>query len=314
MICVTTYPFVGLGKTGILRNTCLLAILTLRPVFNAVTVASVFTILLLMDQPLFQRGIRTVTRSSEEATSMTIPISLSPLQKGATAILPAHDSSDDSPQVFHPLFAQVVRQYQNRDPIHFALRDCKGRCDFDVISTGWEVDCHERETPYRMMDWLDWNEYAWGGVHGIQYTGPLQQQPAFSVNITYHPGFEDMGPGDFGSFHINTSVMHKATTGPNGTMHWRSCILTEALIKYPVEISNNTLRLRSMAPDNNRTIYKILRRAEYTDDIGTCDGFTPYKAVADALTFKTASQRSVVSGGQWNTSSLHSPPSLTSLN
>lgn len=248
------------------RGDSLMAVLTLRPVFNAVTVASVLTILLLVDQPLFQRGIRVVPGSWKELRNMSIPMSRSPIQFGATGIIPDH-SQYTRPELFHPLYAQVVRQYQNRDPIQFALPDCTGPCDLEIISTGWEVDCIEWETSYRMMTYPDYQVWSKFPINSTDYKGPPRKHPTFSVNITYHQG-EDDGHDHFASFHIDTSVMFKATAGADGIMRWRNCTLTEALIKYPVEVRNNTLRLKSMSPDINRTVDRILRSTEVSGQYG----------------------------------------------
>lgn len=257
------------------RGDSLMAMLTLRPVFNAVTFASIFTILLLMDQPLFQRGIRVAPQIFEESRNMRIPITSSPLQLGATGVIPSDAQSgyaNDEPQLLHPLYAQVLQQYQNRDPIRLALPQCKGRCEFDVISTGWDIDCVERETPYRLMGYWDYQlflDYIMSANSSeSEFEGPPRRQPAFSVNITYHPGYEEgtLFYDQIHNFHIDTSVMYKATPGANGTMRWRNCTLTEALIRYPVEVSNDTLRLKPMPPGTNRTIHKILRGQEYGSD------------------------------------------------
>jgi hypothetical protein len=274
------------------RGDSLISLLTLRPVFNAVTIASVFTILLSMDQPLFQRGIRTVTRHSTDTRNMSIPISSSPIQVGATGVSQNIFAVLEGPETFHPLFAQVVRQYQNREPIRLALPECKGRCDFEVISTGWEVDCAERQTPYRLMSSVDFA--LWMNRNVSEYKGPLKTQSTFSVNVTMLEGTDEIGP-----FHINTSVMYKATAGRNGTMRWRSCNFTEALIKYPVEISNNTLKLQSLSPGTNHTVHRILRELELGGPGGgTCNRYTPCEADVDSNAFKVFPQRSVVSGVQ----------------
>lgn len=250
------------------RGDSLMAVLTLRPVFNAVTIASIFTMLLLVDQPFFQRGIRVVSRSSEELTSMTIPISSSPLQLGATGVLTGAAGYYE-PQLFHPLYAQVVRQYQNRDPISLALPECKGRCEFDVVTTGWEVDCTERETPYRMMEYSDYDTWLTAVYDDKPYGGPAREQVAFSVNVTYGTMFyytePETGEIDYAPASVNTSVMYKATAGVNGAMRWRHCTLIEALIKYPVEVTNDTLRLKAMPLGTNRTTQRILRRLEYAN-------------------------------------------------
>ncbi|KAM0712536.1 hypothetical protein Q7P37_011633 [Cladosporium fusiforme] len=285
------------------RGDSLMALLTLRPIFNAVTVASVFTILLLMDQPLFQRGIRVVPRSSE-SQSLSIPISSSPIQLGATGII--HDHSDpDRPELFHPLFPEVLRQYRNRDPIQIALPECKRGCEFDVVTTGWEVDCIEWETSYRFMDYSDYEEYS---QDTSRYSGPLRVQPAFSVNITYHP--DDDTQSWFHSFRINISVMRKATHGGNGTMHWRNCTLTEALVRYPVEVSNNILRLKAMTSGPNRTTQRILRSTETS---GQKNRPSTFGGIWKAMESQFAAQTNITFVAAWSSISVEHMASITYL-
>jgi hypothetical protein len=254
------------------RGDSLAAAFAFRPVLNAVTIASVFNVLLLMDQPLFQRGIRVVSRTWKESKTMTIPISSSPMQRGATGVNPDH-SFYTRPELFYPVFAEVVRQNQNRTPIQFELQGCEGRCEFDIVSTGWEVDCIEWETPYRMMTFEDYQAINYYHTEG--YEAPSRTQPAFSVNITYNPGDDSiwLGGDDYTNFpyHIDTSVMYKATVGSNGTMRWRNCTLSEALIKYPVEVSNHTLSLKPMPSSTNRTVKQVIRRAEVSGQYGMYD-------------------------------------------
>lgn len=239
-----------------------MGLMTLQPVFNAVTVASLLSILLLMDQPLFQRGIRVNTHPAEQRGNMSVPITQSPLQRGATGITPDHDFE---PKLFHPLFAQVAREYQNRDPIKLVLPGCHGRCELTVIAPGWDVECVEWKTPYRFMNYPDyeaWTKYKWNETT-VPYDGPLRESEAFRIATTYGEHLEMQDPFYHSSYHINTNVMYKATKGANGTMHWRNCTLTEALVRYPVEISNDTLTLMAMPAQANRTMQKIFRYSEH---------------------------------------------------
>ena len=88
-----------------------MALLHTRPVINKLLAASVFMALLLIDQPLFQRGIHVITRDRQQVETTTVPISSSPLQKGATGIIPDHSDMFE-PRLYHPLFSEVARQYQ----------------------------------------------------------------------------------------------------------------------------------------------------------------------------------------------------------
>jgi len=84
--------------------------------------------------------------------------------------------------------------------------------------------------------------------------------------------------------------MYKATAGGNGTT-----ALTEALIKYPVELSNYTSRLRPVSLGTNGTIHRILCRTETTEQRGTTKS-TCCDTVSGSFALKIAPRRSVAYG------------------
>jgi hypothetical protein len=120
-----------------------------------------------------------------------------------------------------------------------------------------------------MMEYSDYDTWQTAGWDDKPYGGLAVEQVAFSVNVTYGTMFyytePETGEIDYAPASVNTSVMYKATAGVNGTMRWRHCTLIEALIKYPVEVTNDTLRLKAMPLGTNRTTQRILRRLEYAN-------------------------------------------------
>lgn len=188
--------------------------------------------------------------------------SSSPLQRGSTSIIPAYAGSPQ-PVLFHPLFATVAQQYQNRAPIQLDLPECRGTCELDIIAAGWDVDCFEWKLPYHLMErenyWMWYNARVYDKDESL-YEGPPAFSAAFSVATYYW--FDNNVAELFDTFRINTTVMYKATEGARGNMHWRNCTLTEALIRYPVEISNGTLTMKALAQKTNSTVHKVQRQRE----------------------------------------------------
>lgn len=79
--------------------------------FNTVAVAGLLMPVLLMDGPLLQRASNVVQRTHETWQNSTIPVTSSPFMQGVSGIMTDHESS---PSLYHPLFAGVLRQYENR--------------------------------------------------------------------------------------------------------------------------------------------------------------------------------------------------------
>ena len=111
----------------------------------------------------------------------------------------------------------------------------------------------------------DWEYQLYADSHfnytSVPYEGPPSTQQTFSVS-TWYAGIDDTNTNDMCSYQIRTAVMYKSTAGANGTMNRRNCTLSEAVIRYPIEIKDGTLRLKQMGPETNRTVYKVLRLAE----------------------------------------------------
>lgn len=206
---------------------------------------------------------------------MTIPISSSPLQVGATGIM--FDGGDslgvllspiDSflPRLYSPLFAEIVQQYQSREPITLYGFSCNGSCRAGIVATGWDVACTESSANYRLMNDFEWQSYV-AKTPGATYNGPELTQTMFDVSTSY--GGRSLSSGDsitWENRQINISALYKATTGGNGTLVRRNCSLSEALILYPVKVTDDTLVLNPMSWNTNRTVTLVWRSSESIDD------------------------------------------------
>lgn len=94
---------------------------------------------LLMDGPLLQRAVGVVQTVDITRTNSTIPLSPSPFIEGSTGILTDHNPV---PSLYHPLFAKVLQQYTNRDPV-LLPGICDGICEVSVSAPGWDIECSD---------------------------------------------------------------------------------------------------------------------------------------------------------------------------
>ena len=236
-------------------------------------IANLFTILLLIDGPLLQRASTIRSESRQEIANLSVPISPTPFMRGATGILVDHDY-EYHPSLYNPLFGKTLQQYNNRQPITLPAFGCKGKCEMTVEAPGFDIDCESWTSPYRLMSEL---EYVWL-VGGTNRTVPAVSQVMFSSNVTYSWQASDLwyqlrsyrtgqkapedGIGAFASNSILLSSMIKSTSGGNGTLTWRSCILREAMQRFPVTVQNATLTLKPLSLARNSTVYRVLRQTE----------------------------------------------------
>lgn len=120
----------------------------------------------------------------------------------------------------------------------------------DIVAAGWDVECENRTSSYRLMDGNDYFD---------KNTTVLQEQPMFTTNVTYDQEVDD----GLGLQHsIGISTMYKSTPGTNGTLQWRNCTLREALVRYPISIANTTVTLRNMSATANQTELFVRRGYE----------------------------------------------------
>lgn len=147
--------------------------------------------ILLMDGPLLQRASNVVQRVRESQANTTIPITASPFMLGATGITTDHDTE---PGLYHPLFAKVLQQYENRDPVIIGNQTCDGECQVEVIAPGWDITCTEKTKDFRfptqeetviMMN--NTNAFVNGTARpNSTYDGPETYQTAFNIGVVYN--------------------------------------------------------------------------------------------------------------------------------
>lgn len=92
---------------------------------------------------------------------------------------------------YHPLFAQALQGYTNRDPIGISNNTCSGECEAELVAAGWDIECHKSEEAYRLATDADYrnfadpsNSFSNGTARSnSSYHGPEISQVVFGVNI-----------------------------------------------------------------------------------------------------------------------------------
>lgn len=139
--------------------------------------------------------------------------------------------------------------------------------------TGWDVACTESSQAYRLMNFDEQYQYimSTNPDSNTTYSGPEYIQTMFNDSTVYNAhGLVDSDLLSDLSHYINISTLYKATPGGNGTLTHRNCIPSEALVRYSIEIVNDTLALRPAPRTLNRTLHLITRPYEQTGLGSTC--------------------------------------------
>lgn len=245
-------------------------------------VASFFVVMLLIDGPLFQRASSVGVKTKHISTDLTVPVSPSPFMTGATGIYADHDA-EGKPTLLNPLFSRVLQQYNTRQPITLPDFGCRGKCNFELVAPGWDIDCDSWHSTYRLASTYDWEQWDQSMADNVTYDGPPLSQTMFGTNVTYNFDAMDQwnmlqnyrtgsdistdvlrssGPWPFLKNTIMFSSMRKSTLGGNGTLTWRYCVLREAVQKYPVTVTNTTVAIHPRDLQQNLTVYKVMRSDE----------------------------------------------------
>lgn len=214
--------------------------------FSRITLATAAMLVLLADGPLLQRAITTQLIHPANISEVTIPISPSPFNLGATGVFTETGSS--LPNLYASAFAQVVREYDSRKPISISSLEQNGTVSMDMLAPGWDINCENGSSRYHIME-LD---EAKSDDSSSAYI-----QPMFNISVVW-----DNTPRIL----LNTS--YKSTTGMDGTKTWRQCNLTEAITRYSLRIDDGIVSMQPSPLSQNRTEHIIERDIEFAVDGG----------------------------------------------
>lgn len=227
-----------------------------RPVLNRVTMASVAMLLLLAVGPFLQRALTVVTRIRNESNDLVVPVSSSPIMYGSTGLYAGFNITS-YPILYHPLFAQILRQYEARDDITLQDFECHGTCTTDLVASGWDIECTSNTTEYRLTD-EDEYDLRENSTPSRTWTGTPSSQMMFSTEVVYQ-----MSPAHTGTnYQIVFNTKRKVTAGLRGEIQLQSCTLSEALVHYRVSINDRIVVLPGLPQKSTTAVQRIERREE----------------------------------------------------
>jgi hypothetical protein len=175
-------------------------------------------------------------------------------------------SQGPNPTMFNPVFSEVLKQYNARENITIPDLGCRGTCTIDIEAAGWDVQCSTNTSAYELMtndDYLEWQKNV---SDHRPWTGPPQDLITFGTNVTYahvqdpsqsNKTFTDRGV----NYQLVLSTKYKATEGARGNFSWRSCTLSEALVRYRVDIVDRTIVIPTLQV-LDAPAQKVWRRGE----------------------------------------------------
>ena len=150
------------------------------------------------------------------------------------------------------------------------IPECVNRkCITEIIGPGWDAVCTASTTGYQLSNEYDYIAWTTAVEANESWTGGPLTQSTYSVNVTYEWSVDPWGLWNSTDlllstrmFNIRINTMRKSTPGVNGTLQMRECLLSEALIRYPVLIQNGSISLQDTSLYDNHTVQLILREEE----------------------------------------------------
>jgi len=120
-----------------------------------------------------------------------------------------------------PVMADVVQNFQQRNPIHLDLSGCENNSNVTCAATleglGFEYDCEASQKYQEMFD-------------GIGSTF----NDIFNVTVGFNMS---------SAWHLDISVLFKDKTACNGDVSIRKCVLRPAVVQYPVVVKQGIATL-----------------------------------------------------------------------
>jgi hypothetical protein len=248
------------------QSNSLQGILGTRPKLNSVAVASVATLLLMAEGPLFQRALHVTTKNRHVDTVLTVPISSSLLMTGSTGLNMA--GANMLAPLYSPPFAQTVQQYNSQDDIILSSFGCQGSCVTDIVAAAWDIECSKNASDYKLMSPAESAQEFGTHEANRSWTGTPDHQVMFSTNVTFTSANNPITEGpyaaarDIVNYQIGFDTMYKATEGIQGTMIRRTCTLSEATTQYRVEVKGKTVTLPDLPQIPVRALQKTWRHFE----------------------------------------------------
>lgn len=246
--------------------------------FNALTLASLASVIVSVNNPIFQRASTVSVQPFEKNITMTVAVAQD-LPEGYTSMFTGKTVPVLSGM--STAFQEVLRAYSLREPMHLNDSGCgTGNCSGIIKAAGLAVNCTKTSLPYDFGSALIGEH---GHVVGSDYNGTVVgmvdvDRETFSSNFTI-----DMAT----SASINFTVAYKDQSPCKSRLVVNHCVLEPATLKYPVSIEDGVVRftppsLLSSLGSDPKNVVSIYQPRPYFIARSALGG--PYLAASDLYT------------------------------
>ena len=201
--------------------------------FNKVALACLLTTIVGVDGPLLQRTSSTISKSTNNPSTLLTYLSQSPSPFGFSGIYAPRSNEVD---FLMPEFAQVLRGFNNKEAIRLNYAGCEGVCDAVVVAPGFDRNCTTTRVPYN-VSYKQGDSTELGSI-SIQFDGVTHNDPSRTG----------------GSGNIEILTKFKPDPVCQGSLVATRCELQVSKVQYPVRISNGTITLTTRPDAINDTV------------------------------------------------------------
>ncbi|KZF24777.1 hypothetical protein L228DRAFT_281818 [Xylona heveae TC161] len=195
--------------------------------FNIIALATILVSVAVIDGPLLQRASTVGTSQFSQSVTLDLPIAQQ-LPTGYTSMMLGRVNY---PAVLNAPFAQILQDYSQRKPITVDA-GCNGTCSTTVQGAGFAIDCDPPATShvnYTAMYMLQHQTY--------------DPSPVFNVSLEWSGGNYAVtsDPTTATPEQLILSVGYSHTTDCAGDFITRKCVLSEAIVEYPLQLDQRTV-------------------------------------------------------------------------
>lgn len=245
--------------------------------FNVITLASIASVIIAVDNPLFQRALTISVQPFRKDIAISVPIAQQ-IPESYTGMIQGYTSPVLSGMT--TIFEEVMKGYNSRAPMYLNNSGCgTGNCSGTIKAAGFAVDCSRITLPY---DFGSIYVLPNGTEVGSDYNGTFSamanvMKVTFSSNFT----FDVREPST-----INFTVAYKDKSPCKSQLQVNHCTFRPATLKYPVNIENGTVTFSSSLSSLGTTPETVVAVYSISEDNfvrgSTLGGF--YLAASDLLT------------------------------
>ncbi|KAE8364918.1 hypothetical protein BDV27DRAFT_157399 [Aspergillus caelatus] len=216
--------------------------------FNILGLASIASVVVAIDSPLFQRATTVTVRPAR----VNVPLSVGIAQQlpfGYTGAMQRHISGDVTRMT--PSFQKVVLSHNSAEPMYLNDTGCaNGNCSTTIRAAGLAVDCSLETLPQDFGSLIYGAENGTGKLVPSNYKGTVvgmgdAQRVMFSTNFTFDPLRR---PSSF-----NFTATYKDQKDCNSRLQVNRCAFHLATLFYPIEIVDGAIEFSSSLEDLGRT-------------------------------------------------------------